>query len=321
MFLEHFVIDTGEIISLEVKGLDTIGSVKLKIQAKANILFDQQELVFDEKVIENNNTLASLSIKKQSTVTLMRRTEEWMEVFVNTFTRNTISLLVKPTYTIAQVKQDIQRKEGIQLGEQVLMFNNMVLGDSGAIFDFYINKKSTLTLLRKSKGSMQILITIFIKILTGDDIITLEVKPSDTINIIKTKIQEKLDIPHDEQELIFNEMVVHDMDMLADCNINNRSTLTLTCVSTGCMHIFIKTTAGRTVTLEVKPSDTIHKVKAKIHDKEAIPLYMQRLIFNGIQLEDSPTLGDYNIPKESTFQLHQNLQQDDEGIRLEQHIL
>ena len=167
------------------------------------------------------------------------------------------------------------------------------------------------------KGGMPLNIT-----LNSDKTFTFEVESSDTVEAIKSLIQDNTGIPMERQRLIFKERQLEDGHTLSDYNVQANSTIQLVLrrirtPSPDSVHaegellnqnmqggLIVKWIVGdKEFSMDKALDDTVSDVKRIINDRTGIPVERQRLIFNGKQLDDDRLLMDYRITKDDIINL------------------
>ena len=271
--MQVFVKDqTGLLITLKVEPSTMIEIVKVLIQNMKRIEPDQQQLFFSGQQVEDGHTLSHYNIREESTLNLVIV----LQIFVETLSGEWMTLEVHAHDTVGNAKAKIRFKERIppdqlQSDEMELIYAGKQLEDDNTFAYYNI----------ESFSYVYCMLCLTVKI-TGK-IITIYIKPTDTIKDVKAQIQDKEDIPADKQRLFFNGEQLKDEYLITDSGIN--------CCKGEILHLVfkrniaprqiqIKTLEGERHFVHCEEGDAIIDVKervSKIRELGNIPVCEQKL--------------------------------------------
>ena len=160
MHMQMFVkTPTGKTITLFVQQSYTIEKVKHMIYEKCGIQENKQRLSYEGRELEDHFTISDNNIDNNSTLYLdlknlssdtvntVDNISEGILIHAKTITGEIINLKVKLSYTVADIKAQIQSKADIPSSQQKLYFNENHLEDGHTLDSYGMCQGSILFIL------------------------------------------------------------------------------------------------------------------------------------------------------------------------------
>ena len=206
--------------SIDAISTGTILELKSQIQDKVGIPKDKLKLYFNDKQLDDAKTLEDYPrIKDGTTLYYSKKVDEKITIFVKKeFPRNDTVVMIraKPSLTILELKQKIEKKRGFSMDEQRLFFSDIKLELDATLREYGIKEHDSI-LLRLENDPIKI--QLMVEDCPHD--IYFRIAPSTRMRNLKVRIESKLNIRITDQTLLFQGMPLDDESTFKTAGIKN----------------------------------------------------------------------------------------------------
>uniref|UniRef100_A0A0D3HC09 Ubiquitin-like domain-containing protein n=1 Tax=Oryza barthii TaxID=65489 RepID=A0A0D3HC09_9ORYZ len=300
------LIDIAKDLSCKQKGKLVLKGPD-KIMSKIYVNIRKTEALDENKPIcgttegignsHHDNKLSGLSIMKNSSCDDYAINGMRIYVKIPSIAK-TIKLIVKNSNSVADVKVEIERKEGILLDNQMLMYAGRQLDDRQILSHFGLSDDQILHVLICLFEKLRIFVNI-----SNRRTVRLDVESWYTVADVKLMIEALLGFPACTQLLMWTnpsvDIELMDTETLKDQNVKNNTVLLLH----PNVQIFIKSWEGRTLTTLVSMFDTAEEIWKKIKNRSQIKAEKYYLCYRGHVLPPGVSPDMYKIESNSTISI------------------
>uniref|UniRef100_T1IX07 Ubiquitin-like domain-containing protein n=1 Tax=Strigamia maritima TaxID=126957 RepID=T1IX07_STRMM len=187
------------IVKLDVHPLDTIQCIKLKLQLIYGILFNKQYLVFEEKVLEDEDNLQDCNLSNASVIHMVYPLEEnGTAILFQRILGRMFCLRVDQESTIKEIKIKIEEIEEIPIKRQRLFLDDgTTLNDETKVINYNIGKKIVKLAVTVEQDEM---VKIMVKSLSGK-MLLLCIGMHDTVEDLKCLLEAENGVKKENQRI------------------------------------------------------------------------------------------------------------------------
>ncbi|KAF3779210.1 Polyubiquitin-B [Nymphaea thermarum] len=172
--------------------------------------------------------------------------------------------------TVEEMKERVERKHGFPIARQTLVYNGKVLKDEHDAEHYEIYEGCLIrVLLEPERRKVQVVV----KRPTRQ--YPLEVDVSDTVGLLKEKIQEYEGVQPGRLLASHSGVEMEDNRCLAEYGVSDQSEISVVLkpnTPTKMMRVLVETSKGGVkIPVDVNPSSTVHDLKMKLEDKGIAP--------------------------------------------------
>ena len=287
---------SGEVLVFSARPTDSVLDVKYEVEQRGGFAVPRQRLLLNDTVLEDYQFLSQL-VTEDHPRELTLLSGPRFNIILDLYTGGSIPLEVNWNEPVDTLQTVVHSRGGIPYHFQEMIYDGRVLELGQRISDYRVPDDARIRVVQRHYEA-----TVFIKTLTGRTII-LRVAPTDTVAMVKGKIEAQEGIPVARQRLIFVGEQLNDHHRLLDYRIEHESAVHLVVRMGDGFQVFVQVPSGRTMVFEVQPTDTISELKSRIRERGGIPGDVQHLFLDGQELQNESTFREANVQPSAILHL------------------